>query len=292
MELYQLKTFIAVAEEKNVTKAAKRLFTTPPSVSSHIKSLESELEIQLFTRTPNGMEITEKGVLLKEKADKTLSAAQDLINHATELRKALIGTLRIGISGTITFLRIGQLIQLMATDFPDIKLDIQPTYSKKMIDELITGKLDAGFAFGKLPTDPLSARFLISADLVVAIPKQYEAQIQKATWKSIVEMPWITSKDHCAFRAVLKERILGESLTFNQVFYSDDEKTKAELVASGVGLALLEKGEALQLQAQNKIILWQPDALSCDLFFAYLHKRDNDPFIQALESKLSKVWEN
>ncbi len=67
MELYQLRTFVIVAEEENLTRAAKRLYMTPPSVSAHIKTLEEELNVQLFERTPKGMEITEQGKLLKAK---------------------------------------------------------------------------------------------------------------------------------------------------------------------------------------------------------------------------------
>ena len=51
MELYQLRTFIVVAEEGNVTRAAARLGLTPPSVSAQIKHLEEELHVQLFVRT-------------------------------------------------------------------------------------------------------------------------------------------------------------------------------------------------------------------------------------------------
>ncbi|HEY6334150.1 MAG TPA: LysR family transcriptional regulator [Blastocatellia bacterium] len=42
MDLYQLRTFLIVAEEKTITRAAKRLFTTPPSISAHIRTLEDE----------------------------------------------------------------------------------------------------------------------------------------------------------------------------------------------------------------------------------------------------------
>ena len=51
MELYQIKSFIAVAEEGNLTRASTRLFASQPAVSAHIKSLEEELGLNLFERT-------------------------------------------------------------------------------------------------------------------------------------------------------------------------------------------------------------------------------------------------
>src|ERR1041385_1486809 len=97
MELYHLRTFVIVAEEKNVTRAAKRLFMTPPAVSAHIKALEEELNVTLFVRTPQGMQITEKGALLKAKAEQTLRSAQDMVNHATQMQDYLMGRLAFGL---------------------------------------------------------------------------------------------------------------------------------------------------------------------------------------------------
>lgn len=85
MELYHLRTFIAVAEEKNLTRAAQKLFTSPPSVSPHIKALEEELNVELFIRTPRGMHLTEAGETLKQKAESTVYAADDFVNSAQTL---------------------------------------------------------------------------------------------------------------------------------------------------------------------------------------------------------------
>lgn len=290
MELYQLRTFIVVAEEKNVTKAAKRLYTTPPSVSTHIKALESELDVKLFVRTPSGMEITEKGKVLKEKAENTLAAAQDLVNYATEMRDDLMGSLNIGISGTMTFLKIPDLFRLMKENSPGIELNIKPTHTRKIVEELLVKTLDVGYIFGPSLSNKLTTRFLCSAELAVAVPKAYEEQARDASWETIVDLPWITSNAYCAFQAVLQNFFEQKDLKLNQVIGTDDEVTKAELVTSGVGLALLEKGEAEQLQAEKKLHIWETNPIRCDLFFAYLTKRNNDPLIQALESDLSKIW--
>src|SRR5215831_13959310 len=122
MELYQLRTFVIVAEEKSITRAAKRLFTTPPSVSAHIKMLEEEWTVTLFQRTSKGMEITEKGEILLRKAKETLLAAQDLANHATTLLDSLMGTLRVGLNSSASFLRIPQTIEYIQKHHSGIEL--------------------------------------------------------------------------------------------------------------------------------------------------------------------------
>lgn len=72
MEFYQLRTFTMVAEEGHLTRAARRLNASQPAVSAHIKSLEDELRVSLFLRTPKGMVLTDAGKKLKAHADKAL----------------------------------------------------------------------------------------------------------------------------------------------------------------------------------------------------------------------------
>src|SRR5258708_38881024 len=120
MELHHLRTFVVVEEEKNVTRAAKRLFMTPPAVSAHIKALEEELNVTLFVRTPQGMQITEKGLLLKGKAEQALRAAQDIVNHATQMQDYLMGRLAVGLNGAPGFLRVVSLVSQVSVNYPGI----------------------------------------------------------------------------------------------------------------------------------------------------------------------------
>ncbi len=75
MDLHQLRIFVTVAAEKNLTRGAQRLYMTPPTVSAHIKALEDELGVTLFVSTAKGMQLTDNGRLLYAKAEHTLQAA-------------------------------------------------------------------------------------------------------------------------------------------------------------------------------------------------------------------------
>ena len=84
MELYHLKTFVTVAEEQHLTRAAERLFTSQPAISAHIKALEEELRLTLFERTPKGMQLTPRASNCSS-ARAALAAAGDFVLHARQM---------------------------------------------------------------------------------------------------------------------------------------------------------------------------------------------------------------
>jgi DNA-binding transcriptional LysR family regulator len=290
MELYHLRTFVIVAEEKNVTRAAKRLFMTPPAVSAHIKALEEELNVTLFVRTPQGMQITEKGLLLKTKAEQTLRAAQDIVNHATQMQDYLMGKMEIGLNAAPAFLRVGQLVTQMSVDYPGIDLAFVSSVSGRIIEKLQAGSLDAGYIFGTSPTEAIVSRCLATAELVIAAPKQCEAQLENAEWKDIAALPWIYSTIYCPFQVIIDGLFERRGLKGRYAVQSEDEWTKGELVSAGVGLALLEKREAEEAVEAGKVAIWKTDPIQCELSLAYLRERRQDPLIVALETEMFRIW--
>lgn len=290
MELYHLRTLLVVAEEQSITRAAKRLFTTPPSVSAHIKALEDEWNVSLFRRTAKGMEITEKGERLRRKAEATLLAAQDLANHATELQGYLMGTLSVGLNTSASFLRIPQVLESLQKHCPGVELGFVNSASGRIIDDLRSQTLDAGYIFGPLSGESIVSHRLSVTELAVAVPKQWETDIFSADWTAIAKLPWIHSDGYCPFQHIVDRLFRDRGLQYERTVQTDDDRTKADLISAGVGLALLEKTEAQQAVDQGKAVIWQTDPILCDLSFGYLSTRREDPLIRALRRAVLDVW--
>lgn len=68
MDMKQLRYFTAIAEEGQITSAARRLHIAQPPLSQALKALEAELGVQLFERIPSGIRITEAGALLLQRS--------------------------------------------------------------------------------------------------------------------------------------------------------------------------------------------------------------------------------
>src|ERR1700733_2072467 len=91
MELRHLRYFVAIAEERSFTRAAERLWVAQPGLSTQIRRLESELGVRLFNRHARGVDLTDAGDLLLERARTALAAADAARSTGRDLEDGLVG---------------------------------------------------------------------------------------------------------------------------------------------------------------------------------------------------------
>ena len=282
MEFYQLRSFVVVAEEQSITKAAKRLYTTPPSVSAHIKALEEELGISLFERLPTGMRLTPKGHILKEKAEATLHAAQDMVNYATEIQSHLMGTLHMGLCAPATFLKIPELVLHISNHHPGIELNFVNSNSGAILEAIHNREIDIGYFFGPPHSDQIVAHLLQSVMLVVAAPASWQHKVHHATWNDLAELPWIdTLQKDCPFQSSLDKIFATRGLSYKKAAFSSDDKTRLELVAAGAGLSLLLHEEALEA-GENVVFVMDKEPIECPLHVAHAASNAGNPLVACL----------
>jgi DNA-binding transcriptional LysR family regulator len=291
MELYQLRTFVAVAETQSVTRAAERLYTTPPSVSAHIKALEAELRVALFVRTPRGMTLTPQGEQLRHRAETALQAAEALLSAAVTLQQELVGELNLGVNSTPQLLRLPELLTTMQESHRRLRLNLMSCVSGRVGELLRSGTLDLAFLFGGSTTPDLLFESLGQVELIVAAPLAWEPYLRRGRWEEIAALPWIASTVDCPFEALSDALFCGRGLTPHKVALSDDGVTKLGLIRAGVGVALLERMEAEAAAAQGGIALWAPQPLFCTLGLACLERRRGEPALTAVRQAIRQIWE-
>ena len=97
MNLRQLEYFMAIAEEHQITAAARRLHITQPPLSYELSSLERELGVKLIERGPRSAELTEAGQLLYARAERILSLTSAATREVKSFGQGTSGTLSVGI---------------------------------------------------------------------------------------------------------------------------------------------------------------------------------------------------
>ncbi|ADU64292.1 MAG: LysR family transcriptional regulator [Pseudodesulfovibrio sp.] len=289
MELYQLKTFVVVAEEGHLTRAAERLHASQPTISAHIKALEDELETRLFIRTPKGMRLTEAGSRLRDKAGEVLRAARELKLEARNMGGELVGDLSIGLNTDAEYLRIVPLLNSLATQHSKITLQILQSASTAVQGQINQGKLDCGFIFGPpRHADILTVR-LETTRFFVAVPDIWKDRI-KGGLAALAELPWIMDPSDNPLQRLIGPFFSTRNLKPAYEMEVDGDEVIRVLVAAGKGVSFLRENE---LKAANRIGVVHAvpfEELSIDLHFVCLKRRDQDPVMRAVIDHVRKVW--
>ena len=130
MKLHHIRTYITVIDQSSISSAARRLSLTPSTVSAHIKALENEFGIELFTRSQRGVELTESGRKLEKQARLILQAAADFAAQAQSCRKQVSGRLRLALSVSSNVFDLPAFVRRLDGDFPGI--DLQLSHDESM----------------------------------------------------------------------------------------------------------------------------------------------------------------
>lgn len=291
MELYQLRTFVAVAEEGNLTRAAERVFASQPAVSAHIKALEEELGLPLFVRTPRGMQLTDIGKGLKLKADSILLAAEDMLNQANTFREELTGELTVALNTDSDFLRITDLATALGDSHPGLKLNFHLSMSCVILKDVRDRRLDAGFSFFENHYAEVETVKLSTMPVRIVAPATWGARVEGKSIDQLAALPWIKPSDDCPFMQVMNGIFEDSGIVMDDVIGADSEDVIRDLVAAGKGLSLLKQHDAdAMVRAGSAVICDTGPELSLNINFAYAKNRRNDPLVRALLDTVTAVW--
>lgn len=292
MELYQLKTFIAVAEEQHLTRAAARLHISQPSVSTHIKAFEEELGLSLFIRTPKGMTLSPEGRIIKKKVESALQAAEEVRQQAEELKCDLAGEAHIGLNIDAHYLRIPDLLSVMQRNYPKLELHFFQRHSLEVPDQIRNGQLDAAFVFVTPTQSDFETKWLATMGIVIVAPYQWKKRLQNVELEDLAEFPWIWTDHRCPFNQLTAQLFGPLSRMPAKAVVVDQDTTIRKMVASGAGLCLMVEAEAREAAQHKDVVIIGDQVASMDLSILYLKKRNNAPLIQAIINGLCKVWEH
>ena len=169
MEFRQLKTFLAIAETRNFTRAAERVHLTQAAVSSQIKALEAEAEVPLFTRTNKKVLLTEAGESLVQHAQKLLHAHDEALLALKELSEAEKGKLRIGNASTTASNEfLPAILAELKRKYPKAQCSVRHATSVEIVTQILQGELDVGIVSLPVEADNIRAEVL-QRDRLVAI---------------------------------------------------------------------------------------------------------------------------
>jgi DNA-binding transcriptional LysR family regulator len=173
MELRHLRYFVAVAEELNFTRAASRLRVAQPALSSQIKDLEQELEVELFERGRTGVQLTRSGKAFYARARGILTQAADAANEARTVAGKLSGTLVIGFLSGLHLNYLAPAVQAFKKAQREVTLEFFHGVNAQQLKALREGRLDIGFIMLPAPIEGYAQEVIWRVPFKVVLPKRH-----------------------------------------------------------------------------------------------------------------------
>ena len=156
MDIKQLQYFIAIVEEGQITAAAKRLHMAQPPLSQQLKSLEDELNATLIDRTTRNIQLTEIGKHFYHRAKQLVELHGTIKQEIIDYTNGYEGTVRLGITPTVTSLILKRDILNFHHKFPNINFEIFEGDTNQIIDWVKKGIIDIGFAYSPFNSEELN----------------------------------------------------------------------------------------------------------------------------------------
>ncbi|RZI44391.1 LysR family transcriptional regulator [Herbaspirillum sp. HC18] len=289
MDLSQLRAFVTVAREGNLTRAAERLHLTQPAVSLQIKALQSSLDLVLFTRTPSGMALTDDGAKLLPYAERVMASVAELREGVSALHTTLSGALSIGTILDPEFIRLGSFLKRLVETYPQLSTQLQHGMSGWVLQQVKAGILDVGYYLGT-PGKEFHHQTLTSFTYNVVAPQGWKNRVAGKDWAALAKLPWIWTPPESAHHRLLTKTFAQYKVTPNKVALVDQEPSMLDLVKSGVGLSLVRESIALREAHAHGLVIADAVSLSTELSFIALSKRRNEPTIAAVFSLIQALW--
>lgn len=144
MEFRVLRYFLTVANERNITRTAEHLHITQPSLSRQLAQLEEEMGVKLFERGSRNITLTEKGMLLRRRAEEIILQIDKTENELKEKQDAISGTISIGCGEFLAVQLLAEILNTFKTKYPAVTYKLFTGNAENISEYLKIGLIDLG----------------------------------------------------------------------------------------------------------------------------------------------------
>ena len=268
MDMKQLEAFVYVVETCSFSKAGELLHLTQPTISSHILSLERELNIKLIVRTTKETYPSEAGKLLYNYAKEILIMRENAVQAIRMFSQEMRGTITVAASTIPGQYYLPKILQSFREKYPDIKFNIQMTDSTDVVDRITTRTAEVGFSGTEIDAPKCIYREFADDRLVVITPNEerFRQYVGKGfPIRQIREEPFISRESGSGTRketeAFLKELGIQVSELKTAVEVRSTESI-IKMVSEGMGVAVLSKSACEDYQQFGKVLAFDFDNIT------------------------------
>ena len=260
MTTTQLQAFIAVAERRQLTEAARRLGLAQPTLSRQIQALEKELGARLLVRTPRGMVLTDAGERFLAHAREGLEALREGATELHELATEPRGPVGVGALPTVGAYLMPALLASFVRRFPRVRVRLAEALAPELEQRVAEGDLDLAIVNLPIRRSDLVAQKLWEESFALVAPRGHRlAQARRPTLAAVAREPLVVIPGTAATLA-LQAAAEAQGKAPQVVLEVDHPESLRRMVERGLGVALLPELMARERRGGNIEVVEVRDA--------------------------------
>jgi DNA-binding transcriptional LysR family regulator len=250
--------------------------------------------------------LTEAGAALLPLAHKAVSAALDFRVAANALKQSQRSTLRVGTILDPEFTRLGPFVRSLTASSQKTEVFLRHGMSDDVLIQIGKGELDVGYYIDAPPETALPPRLrsersieggkfqlvpVLSYTYRVVAPAEWSDNVLGKDWADLAALPWLATPSPSAHRRLLDDVFRPLGPLPKRVGFTDQEEAMIDFVESGVCLSLARDGVLDRITRKRNFVIADKVSLTCDLSFACLASRRQEPAISRAFAAMRAVWD-
>ena len=297
MEFKQLESFAAVIKCNSFTKAAEKLYISQPTISTHIRALEEELDTRLILRTTKSIEVTPEGRKLYDYAENILQLRNRMLEECTGGVKKI---LHLAASTIPSAYILPEVLPSYGEYNPDSYFVIHQSDSKGVIDGILDGLYDVGLVGMEAQRENLTCVEFCQDEMVLIAPVNehfLELQDRKASAVDILRQEQVILREkgsgsRKSVESFMEKWGIGEE-QLNIVARINDPEAIKNLVSGGYGISIVSKRAAESFIREKRLLAFDlpGDAGVRKLYVVYRNDRAEDSRVKGFVNFLQRFYE-
>ena len=221
-----------VYEEKNISRAAERLYISQPALTYRLKNLEKEFGTTLFYKVKGGIEFTPEGAHLVEYSEEMLKKLQKTKDNMLNMNNEVRGTLRLGVSSNFAQYKLPGILKKFSTIYPNVQFNVNTGWSTDIMKLLDSSSVQLGILRGNY--DWSGMKTLLHEERLCLISKT------EINMENLPKLPLINYKTDSSLKNLMNgwwhDRYTEPPFI---VMETDRQETCKEMVKNDLGIAIL-----------------------------------------------------
>ena len=240
-----MRLFVAVAQEKNLTRGAKKVHLSPAAASTRIKAFEDQLGAQLLYRDTKGVALTAAGVTLLHHARLILRQAEHLESEVSSLGGDSVGHVRIFANTTAVTEFMPEILARFMSNRPAVTVDLQERLTRDIIRGVREGTADVGIVAGPVSADNLEITHFSTDRLVLVAAKAHPVSGRdKVRFSDTLSFEHVGLHEGSTLHAFLTEIVQREGKCYPVRIQVRSFEAMCRMIEAGVGIGILPESAA------------------------------------------------